>query len=128
MVDGKIEIRKMTHVTPNIEGCTWEERAARVEEYLTIYQNALYVVTRRLHVALPCLAMGVPVVVIEPYNMNDPNRFEPYDKWLHYCTNKEFLKNGYKDAKEGLSALQNKTIEFVRDSALTPSFRKDPRE
>lgn len=97
LAKGKFEIRKVTHVTPKIKGATWEERKARVEEYLTLYQNAAYVVTRRLHVALPCLAMGVPVMVIQSVKMNDPNRFEPYSKWLHYCRNHEFLKDGYAD-------------------------------
>jgi hypothetical protein len=94
---GKFEIRKVSHITKNIAGATWEERVKRVEEYLTLYQNAAYVVTRRLHVALPCLAMGVPVMVIQSVKMNDPNRFEPYREWLHYARNKSFLKNGYPD-------------------------------
>lgn len=95
IVGDKLEIRKVSHITENIMGATWEERKKRVEEYLTLYQNAAYVVTRRLHVALPCLAMETPVMVIQSVKMNDPNRFDPYNKWLHYCRNKEFLKNGY---------------------------------
>ena len=94
LVGDSFEIRKVTHFTENINGASWDERAKRVEEYLTIYQNAAYVVTKRLHVALPCLAMGVPVLVIEAPVINDPNRFEPYDKWLHYVKNDEFLKHG----------------------------------
>ena len=97
LVGDRFEIRKTTHSTPNIKGASWEEREARVREYLTLYQNAKYVVTRRLHVALPCLAMGTPVMVIQSIRMNDPNRFEPYKKWLHYCRNTTFLKEGYPD-------------------------------
>lgn len=97
LTKGKFEVKTITHTTPNINGSSWKERAKRVEEYLTLYQNAAYVVTRRLHVALPCLAMEVPVMVIQSVKMNDPNRFEPYRDWLHYCRNNEFLKNGYKD-------------------------------
>lgn len=97
IIGNKYKIKVMTHVTLNIKGATWEERVKRVEEYLTIYQNAKYVVTRRLHVALPCLAMEVPVMVIQSQKMNDPNRFEPYKDWLHYCRNNDFLKNGYSD-------------------------------
>lgn len=97
LTKGQVEVRKVTHGTPNINGATWEERKARVEEYLTLYQNARYVVTRRLHVALPCLAMGVPVMVIQSVGMNDPNRFDPYKQWLHYCRNMTFLKEGYAD-------------------------------
>ena len=89
------EIRKVSQHTKNIKGATWEERKERVEKYLSLYQNAKYVVTRRLHVALPCLAMGVPVLVIQNESMNDPNRFEPYTQWLHYVENREFLEQGY---------------------------------
>ena len=95
LTQGAVEVRKVTHSTSDIKGATWEERKSRVEEYLTLYQNARYVVTRRLHVALPCLAMGVPVMVIQSIRMNDPNRFEPYKKWLHYCRNVTFLEKGY---------------------------------
>lgn len=95
LLDKNVRIERVSHKTKNIKGASWEERKQRTIEYLTLYQNARFVVTRRLHVALPCLAMGVPVMVIVPEKMNDPNRFEPYRKWLHYCTNAEFLNNGY---------------------------------
>ena len=97
LTKGQVEVRKATHTTANISGATWEERKERVEELLTLYQNARYVVTRRLHVALPCLAMGVPVMVIQSVAMNDPNRFDPYKEWLHYTRNQTFLKEGYAD-------------------------------
>ena len=95
LAQGKFEIKKVTHQTLNIEGESWEKRQKRVIEFLTLYQNAAYVVTRRLHVALPCLAMEVPVMVIQSYKMNDPNRFDPYRDWLHYARNDKFLKEGY---------------------------------
>ncbi len=95
LVGDTCEVINETHSTDNIKGVSWKVRARRVEKYLALYQNAKYVVTRRLHVALPCLAMGVPVMCIQGKNMNDPNRFDPYKKWLHFCNNNEFLQNGY---------------------------------
>ena len=95
LIGNKYKIKKLSHTYPSKPNATWEEKAKDVEELLTIYQNAKYVVTRRLHVALPCLAMGVPVLVIQGYKMNDPHRFEPYNKWLHYCRDDEFLRKGY---------------------------------
>jgi len=127
LAKGKFEIKKVTHKIENIKGATWEERKKRVEEYLTLYQNAAYVVTRRLHVALPCLAMDVPVMVIQSVKMNDPNRFEPYMDWLHYCRNNDFLKKGYPDfdfekgtpnkkeylkTREELTKKMNEFVEF----------------
>ena len=97
IIGDRYEIRKMSHSTENLFWSPWEERKARAIEYLTIYQNAKYVVTRRLHVALPCLAMGVPVLLIMGGKMNDPHRFDPYKSWLHFVNNKEFMENGYPD-------------------------------
>lgn len=72
---------------------TWEERMAYVEEVLTMYQNAKCVITRRLHCALPCLAMGVPVLLLN----NEPCgiRFEPYYDWLHFCRREQFISGEY---------------------------------
>ena len=114
LAQNKFKVKIITHTTPNIEGASWEERAKRVEKYLTIYQNAAYVVTRRLHVALPCLAMGVPVMVIQSYKMNDPNRFDPYRNWLHYARNDEFLKNGYPDFDFTKGTPNKKTYQKTR--------------
>ena len=110
-VGNSCEIINETHSTENIKGVSWEERALRVEKYLTLYQNAKYVVTRRLHVALPCLAMEVPVMCIQSKSMNDPNRFEPYKKWLHFCNNNDFLKNGYKN------------FDFINGTPNKPDYR-----
>ncbi len=123
LAQGKFKIKKMTHSTPNIEGVSWQERAKRVEEYLTIYQNAAYVVTRRLHVALPCLAMGVPVMVIQSYRMNDENRFDPYNKWLHYARNNDFIKNGYPDFDFTKGTPNKKDYLEYRDS-LTKTIKE----
>mgnify|MGYP000943183057 CR=1 FL=1 len=43
---------------------SFEERMAKAEEILTLYQNAKFVITRRLHVTLPCLALETPVLSI----------------------------------------------------------------
>lgn len=46
------------------------------ERYLSLYRdNAELVVTTAIHVAMPCLAMGIPVVFIEGPETRDPNRY-----------------------------------------------------
>lgn len=95
IVGDKYEIRKLTHSVPRKSNASWEEKAKDVIDVLTIYQNAAYVVTRRLHVALPCLAMETPVLVVIGEKMNDPKRFKPYDKWLNYVLVDDFLKGKY---------------------------------
>ncbi len=73
---------------------TWEERVAYVEEVLGLYQNAKCVVTRRLHCALPCLAMGVPVLLLN--NEKNGIRFEPYYSWLHYSRREDFISGKFR--------------------------------
>ncbi|NLW79540.1 MAG: hypothetical protein GXY32_09040 [Ruminococcaceae bacterium] len=48
------------------------DRMAKVAEQLALYRNAHCVVTSRLHCALPCLALGVPVLLLaEPTTENN---------------------------------------------------------
>lgn len=74
---------------------SWEERVEAVKELLTIYQNAKCVVTRRLHCALPCLAMEVPVLLATKNAPPVSGRFDPYWDWLHHCSYQQFLKGEY---------------------------------
>lgn len=87
-----IELRRIRHYKDyRNSDATWEERAKNVTDLLTVYQNAKCVITRRLHCALPCLAMGVPVLVINDEKAGSLIRFEPYYDWLHNCTAAEFI-------------------------------------
>lgn len=90
-----IEVRPMTHViTPYAPEVTWSERSAKAKELLTVYQNATCVVTSRLHCALPCLALGTPVLLVRPDL--DNIRFQPFVEWLHTATVDDAL-NGQVD-------------------------------
>jgi hypothetical protein len=44
----------------------WEDQQSLAQAYLERYRQAELVVTSRLHVALPCLAFGTPVIVRDP--------------------------------------------------------------
>ncbi len=88
-LEGKIEVREFSHLRERDETIPWEERRKSVEEILTTYQNARCVVTRRLHCALPCLAMGVPVLLLR--GDEDDTRFDPYYDLLHRITVKDFM-------------------------------------
>lgn len=68
----------------------WNERLERIENVLKKYQSAFCVITSRLHVALPCLALGTPVLLI--YNEEDNERFSDYLPLLYHCTKEEFLE------------------------------------
>ncbi len=89
-----IELRKITHnLGADHPKKGWKQRMNEVEELLTIYQNAKCVVTRRLHCALPCLAMGVPTLLA--IHTLESIRFIPYYDWLHCCLPQQFASGEY---------------------------------
>jgi hypothetical protein len=47
-------------------------RLSKARELLTRYSSAKLVITSRLHCALPCLALGTPVVLLRPGVESDP--------------------------------------------------------
>ena len=91
-----IEFKKVSNIRSSRrtadEMDSWDFRKKETVELLELYQNAKCVVTRRLHVALPCLAMEVPVLCVHyPKNI----RFSPYNNWLHMVSPEDFLKGKY---------------------------------
>jgi len=86
------EIRIMTHKvdSENYSKLSFEERMTRVEEYFMIYQKAKMVITNRLHVALPCLAIGTNVSLI--YYEENSDRLETYKEYINTITEKEIMK------------------------------------
>ena len=89
------EIRVMTHLVKASNHLTAAHRRTAVEKILTTYQNAYCVITKRLHVTLPCLAMGTPVVLVNA--KMDPTRFRPYKDWVPSMTPDEFLERDVAD-------------------------------
>lgn len=59
-----------------------------VEKQLSLYKNARLVITDRIHVALPCLAMEVPVLLI--YYEKHADRIESFKNFVTNCTEEEF--------------------------------------
>jgi hypothetical protein len=62
---------KLSHTVPR--DC---DRVAEATRRLQLYAKARWVVTNRLHVLLPCAAMGTPVTLVRP--PNSENRFTGY--------------------------------------------------
>lgn len=84
------EICELSHYI-NLGGIEWDKRRKIVEDRLKIYQGAYLVITTRLHVALPCLALGTPVLLIkEEWSLNR------IGFWLDYInhTTKDKLFSG----------------------------------
>ena len=58
----------ITQVLPSGTHKTEEEKFAYAEECLKKYARAKLVITSRIHCALPCLAMGTPVIFVNAFN------------------------------------------------------------
>lgn len=71
----------------------WTERFANVEKLLTLYQNAKFVFTTRLHCALPCLALGTPVVLVSQQDIAETGRFDGLRQYVR-CAAEEDLLTG----------------------------------
>ena len=121
-VAGRCEIVETTHRRAAPVGDRpWPEREREVVELLALYQNAKCVVTRRLHCALPCLAMGVPVFLTNGNENPDAGRYAPYYDWIRNCTWKRFLAGDFA-GYDFLSPPPNGTRHVPVREALLSSF------
>ena len=78
------------------------------ERLLKIYANAELVVTSRIHVALPCLAFGTPVIFIQPNRA--VSRFEGISNLFNTFTLEQIKYTNKKDLQE-LFVNKSKTIK-----------------
>lgn len=81
-------ITKVGHVLEKF--ATPHSSFAHAERLLDLYQSAHLVLTSRLHVALPCLALGTPVLLLRR-DFSDP-RFEGLSTLTNRFTYDEFLR------------------------------------
>ena len=113
---------------------SWKERFAEVENLLEIYQNATAVVTTRLHCALPCLALGTPVLLLNDDDLFELGRLDGLSELVHTAKTSEFiadlinfdLKNPPRNPESYLQ-IRNELIhtvsQFVRENAVcTPEL------
>ncbi|MBE5859924.1 MAG: polysaccharide pyruvyl transferase family protein [Butyrivibrio sp.] len=91
--DVEVKVLPPTRKEPSTD-IPWEERKKEVESYLDIYQNAKCVVTKRLHCALPCLALETPVLLVRK-SYTSP-RFKPYMDWMKSTTPDRVIAGDYK--------------------------------
>lgn len=68
-----------------------DARFAKARQLLFWYQAATGVITTRLHCALPCLAMGTPVLLLT--TAKDQERFSGLNELLRCCSPEKFLSN-----------------------------------
>lgn len=129
-----IEIKIMKHdINPEETAkLTWEERKKRVQKLLDTYQQAICVITSRLHCTLPCLALEVPVLLI--YNEENQDVINRMHLFLECCNHiskkesienfdkiKEYIKNPPQNPekyKEFRKSLTEKCQNFVKNAKV----------
>lgn len=97
LADTGLEIRAFSHdYDDRPVGQSLKQRFDNVEKILTQYQNARFVVTRRLHVTLPCIALKTPVLsLVNKNNVKNSSRWDSYADLLHYVDESDFLSGNY---------------------------------
>ena len=99
----KKDIRKITHTLDVKENSKldWDTRFKNVKKVLDQYQAASLVITSRLHCALPCLALGTPVLLLyDEEKEYTKDRLKDYAEILNHMSTKEFLEKGVEFLKQ----------------------------
>lgn len=100
------KIIKRTHILDKDKNSklSWVERFKNVEELLKTYQSAKLVITSRLHCALPCLALGTPVLLLyDESKIYTKDRLSDYSKIVTHMSTNEFLETGIDVINNGIS-------------------------
>lgn len=72
----KLDPRDCEYVTHEIDASMpTEDRYAEAERLLRIYSGAKLVITSRIHCALPCAGMGIPVIFLAPRRLYEMKYF-----------------------------------------------------
>lgn len=131
---GTDQVEEVTHhAEPHHDEKSWEERSRLVERFLKRYQSAKMVITTRLHCALPCLALGTPVLLLIEDNEDTRSRIETYKEYVHHCSPEEFLndkfdwKSSFENPKKYLK-LREKLIEQCRHFINQTQSQTDEKE
>lgn len=135
------ELKKESHnINKDCRNKSWKERETLVEDYLKKYQRASCVITTRLHAALPCLAMGTPVLLIHKDDKDYQDRISTYEDYLWHCSEEDYLngkvnfdinnppknKDNYKDLRHKLIKSVNENILKVKTNLFDLEGLPDP--
>lgn len=90
-----------------------DKRMERVESALRIYEQAGLVVTSRLHVALPCVALRTPFIFIA--NSHRCYRLHGFERMIQPVSIQDFLE-GARRGPEGLRSMVSQVDEGLVES------------
>lgn len=108
----------------NFEASTHEEKFEIARELLAKYAVAKLVVTSRIHVALPCLAFGTPVVFIHPER--DTSRLSGLLELFHTFTINQIEETPEEELQQQFlkASVKNKDLHLKLRDDLLKSFSK----
>jgi hypothetical protein len=114
---GALGKRKVDYLTTQLSNKLSEKvRFEIAAVYLKKYAHAKLVVTSRIHVALPCLAFGTPVLFVNPEL--DESRFPGLLELLNVIEPKDLLSMKKNDLKQMLLNLKNKNNYLIKRDEL----------
>ena len=108
--ESKIEIISHQLDPKESEKKTFKERMNEVENVLKKYQESRLVITSRLHVLLPCIALEVPVIFLHKKSF-DKDRLEMFLNWVDSYEEEEFLNQ---DIKEILKNPKENSLDYIK--------------
>jgi len=114
----KREVKVISHWTnpDEIKSKSFEERIKDVENLLKTYQGAHVIITERLHVALPSMALGTPVILVHSKNFEE-DRLGSFLKFVDNYINEEFLNMDVESLLENPRENNNEYLE-IRNSLI----------
>lgn len=120
-----VTVQELTHQLTD-PSTDFNARMDNVKQLLRIYAGARFVITRRLHCAMACLAMGTPVLLLYNSDYEDVTRFAPMDQMVRTLPVDAFLhqlhQGGMPDSwtnPMGIESWQEKLISAVQEGIRT---------
>jgi len=118
------EVKLMYHSKLSLK-INHKKRFDIAKQYLKKYSQARLVITTRLHCALPCVGMEVPVILVSPNKNNDSRFTGNANTFLnfigYYPENKRFIKEimtddkGYIINDQGYKYYVNKMEKIIKN-------------
>lgn len=85
------DVQELTHQLTD-PSPDFHARMDNARQMLRIYAGARFVITRRLHCAMACLAMGTPVLLLYKSTYEDITRFAPMDGMVRTQPVEDFIR------------------------------------
>ncbi|WP_271811981.1 polysaccharide pyruvyl transferase family protein [Clostridium beijerinckii] len=106
------------------EQIAYSESILVVKKWLDrLKREAKLVITSRLHLALPCIAMGIPVIVARRDN-DDTDRYSGYDELFHVYLPNEYDKVDWKPKVKDIEWIKNEIFNNAK-VLLKETFEKN---